>query len=308
MAAPSRPQAPGWQQPAGTQDWQTDGVGGGAIAPSWGSVATGLKLMKIAAIVKIVATVGVLLLFIIAIVVGGAAIMSAIPSAGGRGGSSNNAAAGIGIAALLLVGGGVLLFYLTLFIQYVLQIVGGVMCISVPPDSGAKGMGIGVLVCLLLPILFFMVQMADAVIQSGIIGPLSQLAQLGVMLVEWVLFILFMRQVAIALQSEELRKRVMSFAIWCGIYIGYALLGICGGIGLAIAFGVFAASSAGSGGPGGGGGGSSGQGLAAMGIAFIVAIGIFVLGLLVISLVNLVKYFGMLNSAIAVIRRRLAAA
>src|SRR5262249_28821117 len=84
-AAPSPPHAPAWQQPAGTQDWQSDGAGGGAIAPAWGTVATGLKLYRIAMIIKVTAYVGGFIGFIVVMLIAGAALAAFIQNVGARG-------------------------------------------------------------------------------------------------------------------------------------------------------------------------------------------------------------------------------
>src|SRR5262249_25276856 len=161
MAAPSRPQAPGWQQPAGAQDWQTDGAAGGAIAPSWGTVATGLKMYRIAMIIKVITYVGGFIGMIFVMLIAGAALATFIQSVGARGSQPpSNSAAAAGIGAVVLVIGFVLILLVTMLTEYILQIIGGVMCLSAGPESGAKGMGIGMLVCTVLVGFLYVVQQA----------------------------------------------------------------------------------------------------------------------------------------------------
>src|SRR5262249_27502802 len=169
----------------------------------------------------------------------GAALAAFIQNIGARGNQPpSNSAAAAGIGALVLIVGFVLILGVIMLTEYVLQIIGGVMCLSAGTESGAKGMGIGMLVCTLLVGFLYVVQQADQqVLQSGIIGLVAGLAMYGAWIVEMVLFILYLRQIANFMQSEELRKKTVSLAIWYGIWVGDMVVNFCAIIGLAIALG-----------------------------------------------------------------------
>jgi hypothetical protein len=198
------------------------------------------------------------------------------------------------------------IFLLCIGIQYILQIVGGVLCLSAPPESGAKGLGIGVLICTLLPILYVLLIIADQFLQIGVLSMVAALGWLGTILVEMILFVLFLRQVGIALQDEELRKRAMSLAIWWGVFVGDYALTICGGV---VLFMVVLGSAIGAAvnvNPDGSGSSTGTQAYGAMAILGIVVGLVLALVWLVLLIMFLVSYFRAINSGVRVIRGRLA--
>jgi hypothetical protein len=293
--------APQWPAPAPSG-------GGGSIAPEWGSVATGLKLMRMATIIKILAIAFYFVGLIASALIFGAAMASVVQGSGqGQGSEPNNAAAGAGVLMLVVVFGVIAVYFLMLFIQYVLQVVGGSMALRVPPESGGKGLAIGVLLCILAPIFVVLIVGVANAIRMPILGLLAELGYVMIVLTEWVLFILFMHKVGTALDSAELRARAVNFGIWFGVNLASSLAGGCLiGIMIFMSFASLLGAFANTAAPDGTR--EAAQGFGAMAIvAVVVGVGTFV-ALLIIGLVTLIKYFGMMNAGIRTIRQRLAGA
>jgi hypothetical protein len=302
--------------PAATPQWPAPAPSGagGPIAPEWGSVATGLRLMKWASILKILVAVGMFLLYVAMFVLMGATLLavlgSASGSAGPRGGPSDETAANAAKASILgfiLVLGGFAVAGLTLFVQYILQIIGGILTCRAPQDSGARGLGFGVLFCILTPIFVMLFVAAANLIKLPILGLVGYGGWGIVFMAEWVLFIMFMHRVGTALDSAELRAKAVSFAIWIGVNIACRIAASCLiGIMLYMSFASIMAAIGNATAPDGTS--EAATGFSALAIVGVVVIVGTALAILIVDLVLLIKYFGMMNSGIRTIRQRLAGA
>lgn len=296
--------------PAAAPQWNAPAAGGfgSAIAPQWSSVATGLKLMRMATTIKIVATIFYLVGIIATVLLFGAAVASLVPRVQGSGGQPSNAAAGAGVVMLVVVFGVVGIFLVALLAQYVLQVIGGFITLGTPPESGAKGLAIGVVVCLLVPIGSFFIRIVDALATGGsFIGAAAAFLQLIAIIVEWVLFVMFMHCVGTSLDSSELRSRAVNFGIWLGATFAGSIMATCIiGIMVFMSFASLFGAVANAAAPDGTR--EAAQGFGALGIIAAVIIVGTVVAWLTVGLVTLIKYFGMMNSGISTIRQRLAGA
>jgi hypothetical protein len=269
--------------------------------------------MKWASILKILVFVGMFLLYVLMFVLMGAAILSLMQGATGgsptgRGGRApDDTAAGVGIAALVLLIGGGGLALLTFGVQYLLQIIGGLLNCRAPQESGTRGLGISILLCILTPIFVFIVVGAASAIKLPILGAVAQMGGGVIAITEWVLFIIFIHKVGTALDSPELRAKAINFAIWLGVYVfsvivGICIIGIMGAMAGASIMGAIGNAAAPD------GTAEAAQGFGAMAIvAAIIGVGTLI-ALLIVGLVTLIKYFGMMNAGIRTIRQRLAGA
>jgi hypothetical protein len=111
-------------------------------------------------------------------------------------------AAGVGNAALapILLGAAVLM----VVVGYILQIVGPLLCLAVPAESGSKGLIIGSVVCMLLSIFgmglgWFGVQLTK--IDPGLSSPTGILGS--------ILFMLFLRQLSLYIGRPDLARRAL---------------------------------------------------------------------------------------------------
>jgi hypothetical protein len=271
-------------------------------------VATGLKLMRMATIIKILVFVFAFLGGIAAFLLMGAAALAAIQSAGARGTQPpDDTAAGVGIAAMVLVGGGALILLLIYFVQYLLQIIGGIFCCRAPQDSGARGLAMGLAACIVFPIIVFLIAFAAGLAKVPVVGNLAQFVQFIAQIAEWVFFVLLLHKIGAALDNAELRSRAINFAIWIGIYVLTAFFTVCVVVG-AMFMGFAAVFSAASERADGMGGSGSAASAGAMFYISIAIVGFVFLMLITVFLIMLIKYFGAINSAVRTIRQRLAGA
>jgi hypothetical protein len=175
---------------------------GDASDPGWRRVHTGLATLYYC----------IVIIFIAAIFTGiGVAVGAAIAGAGG-----NNLPV-VSIIALVLGG-------LVMFGAAIGTLVGQILCLSVPENSGAKGFIIGAIVCLVVNIVL---SMAGGVADSQALSSLGSL----VSIVGNVLFILFIRQSATYLRDAQLASSALRFLFFgIAVFIGVIMLAVAAGV------------------------------------------------------------------------------
>jgi hypothetical protein len=186
------------------------------MEPGWWTTRSGLRVLAAGVTILLISLV-LLLLFAIVI-----PLLFPPPGGGnfGQGGL-------IGDLGKFVV----VLFVLAVIVTLILWIVGLSMCCAVPGEAGGKGLAIGSLICsvfgtvLLSAAFFAMVTLGvDPFAVPGLqeraagVGMLV-LASEVVAVAASVLFILFLRSVAVSFRNEYLAANILVFLIVFGIYV-----------------------------------------------------------------------------------------
>jgi hypothetical protein len=162
-------------------------AGAGDVSePGWSKVRSGLQTIYycVAIIIGAVLVIGI-----------GAGVMGAMGAVQGGGDPP------VALIILIAIGG------LTILGAAIGTIVGQVLCTNVPERTGARGLAIGAVVCLVANILLGMVGGAAQVEAISGIGNL-------ISMVGSVLFLLFIRKVALYLNDQSLATSALYFLIF----------------------------------------------------------------------------------------------
>jgi len=285
-------------------DQINDAPGLVAVPGKWRGVQGGLRMVRTGTILQLTAVAIFLFLLLIVFFAGMQAFANFStrpqvrygqfervggPSRFGEEPSSQSADTG------LLVLGGVLIAGLAIagcaVGGEILRIIGLVRCVGVPAESGACGLAIATVIAELAPYGAMFLGCGLSLVHEAL-GNLMTLVQIVASLCAIVCFLLFLRQVGIAVGSQKLQARVVNYVIWlvAGIcmYIGVVCLGFFS----IIAIGVGASSMDGP------------PDVATMGMAGMIVIVTMFLAQLAILLTLAAKYLGLVQCAADEIRRR----
>lgn len=289
------------QRGGGSFDQIDDSPGLSAVPARWRGVQGGLGMVRTGTICHLIA-LGIFLFMFLMVFFAGMQTFAAlatrpqgqyrtfdrVPRAGGE---SPSAAADAG----WLILGGVLLTMVVIgsftLIGTILRIIGLARCAGVPAESGAGGLAIATLIAELAPYAAMCLGCGLSLIHEQL-GNLMSLVQLVAGICAIVCFLLFLRQVGIALGSQPLQARVLNYVLWlvAGIcmYIGVICLGVLS----LFAIGFGAASMEGP------------PDIATIGGAGMLVVVTMLLAQLTIFVTIAAKYLSLLQCAVNEIRRR----
>lgn len=196
-----------------------------------------------------------------------------------------------------LVVGAVLLTWLAIgtcvVVGTIIRLIGLARCAGAPSESGAAGWAWGAFFAELAPYAITMLTCVLSIIHEAL-GRMASMLHIAAALAAAICFLLFLRQVGIALGSDQLRARVGNFVLWWVSCICLMMLvGCLGGFSL-VAIGVGSASMDGP------------PDFATIGSAVAIVFGTMILCQLCLSGAILVKYLGLVQFAADEVRRRAA--
>lgn len=244
-----------------------DDAGGGPLPAGWLGVRSGLKLVRLAVTIMLCAF-GLYVVGAIGISVTSAALFTAainlmakptatpapVPGPGELpgdpappGGAADPAAVfgAMGMGMFAVLGCFILMLVGLVLTAWILQLVGYIKWLSIPRSAGGYGLAMTTLLCHLFPIAAFMLACGAGLAlpprAAGMTSNLISLMHLAAALAGFICFLLFIRQVGVALDDEATRRSVVSYVIWFFATLGTYLLMICTAFGV-----VFAMAAAGS--------------------------------------------------------------
>ena len=189
---------------------------GDADQVGWKAVRSGLRLFQISAVVQMVMLV-IYFVGLSSLIILGSAGLLPMETIGPTARDSLMEVVLLGLVALAI---------LAVLAMAVLDLIGAIYWLQVPPNTGCKSFVVIMLVCNFLVLASPGLAYAGGAIQSLALQWASHLLGHSAALIATVMLLVSLHSIGSHLQSSELRKQVMRYLIMLGVFFGTAVLAL----------------------------------------------------------------------------------